>query len=113
MSNFDVAVAYLIENETGGRADGGLTTDQGGLTKWGISQKAYPDLDIKNLTRENAVALYRKDYWLFDAVKSDRIATKLLDLYANMEHNGIKCVQWALGYLTAGPVIADGIWGPN
>lgn len=113
MSNFDAAVEYVILNETGGRADGGLTSDEGGLTKWGIAAKFHPGVDIANLTREDAIEIYRHEYWLFEGVTSDRIATKLLDLYVNMEHDGIKCLQWALGYLHAGPVVADGVWGPN
>jgi len=37
--------------------------DAGGLTRWGISQRAYPKLDLSTLTRSGAIALYRKDYW--------------------------------------------------
>lgn len=46
--------------------EGGYTddpTDPGGRTNFGISQRAYPDLDIASLTREDAVAIYRRDYW--------------------------------------------------
>jgi len=46
--------------------EGGLTddpNDPGGLTNFGISQKAYPNLDIKNLTVEQAKEIYKKDYW--------------------------------------------------
>lgn len=38
--------------------------DSGGETKYGISQKAYPDLDIKNLTLSHAEFLYQQDYWM-------------------------------------------------
>lgn len=38
-------------------------SDRGGLTKYGISQKAYPNLDIASLTRERAIELYIQDYW--------------------------------------------------
>jgi lysozyme family protein len=38
--------------------------DRGGLTKYGISSKYYPDLDIANLSLETAVSIYHKDYWL-------------------------------------------------
>lgn len=38
-------------------------TDPGGETKWGISKRAYPDLDIANLTPEDAAAIYYNDYW--------------------------------------------------
>lgn len=37
--------------------------DSGGETKYGISKKAYPNLDIKRLTEEQAKELYRHDYW--------------------------------------------------
>lgn len=45
--------------------EGGLInhpSDPGGLTKYGISQRAYPDLDIKNLTIADAVHIYQRDY---------------------------------------------------
>lgn len=32
-------------------------------TKYGISACSYPELDIENLTREQARAIYRRDYW--------------------------------------------------
>lgn len=48
------------------RAEGGLssdTDDRGGLTNFGISQAAYPDLDIEALTEADARAIYERDYW--------------------------------------------------
>lgn len=57
---FPRAVSIVLEAE-------GLLSDDprdaGGLTKYGISQRAYPDLDIRALTRDDAVGLYRRDYW--------------------------------------------------
>jgi lysozyme family protein len=32
-------------------------------TKYGIAAHVYPQLDIKNLAREQAIAIYRRDYW--------------------------------------------------
>lgn len=37
--------------------------DSGGLTKWGISQKAFPDKDIRSLTKQDAFEIYYKHYW--------------------------------------------------
>lgn len=37
--------------------------DPGGLTKWGISQRAFPEIDIKKLTKSDAEKNYRKNYW--------------------------------------------------
>ena len=41
--------------------------DSGGETKYGISKKAFPNLDIKNLTEEQAISIYKKMY--FDLVQ--------------------------------------------
>ena len=38
--------------------------DPGGTTNYGISQRAYPNLDIKNLTLDQAKEIYYRDYWL-------------------------------------------------
>lgn len=37
--------------------------DPGGETKFGISKRAYPDLDIASLTLEQAKGIYLRDYW--------------------------------------------------
>lgn len=53
---------YLMADEGGDRVtDDPL--DPGGLTKYGISQRAYPHEDIRNLTEERARFLYERDYW--------------------------------------------------
>lgn len=36
--------------------------DPGGETKYGISKRAYPEEDIKNLTKGRAKELYKRDY---------------------------------------------------
>jgi lysozyme family protein len=57
MSTFDDAFAAVIGVE------GGLTDDSGGLTKFGISQRAFPTLDIRNLTMAAAKLIYQSHYW--------------------------------------------------
>lgn len=37
--------------------------DPGGETKFGISKRAYPSLDIKSLTLDTAIQLYYNNYW--------------------------------------------------
>ena len=54
------AIANAIIEREGGLSD--HPADPGGLTKWGISQRVYPHLDIASLTRAQAQALYVKDY---------------------------------------------------
>lgn len=61
MSDFDRAFEIILNEE------GGLSTDPrdpGGVTKYGIAQKFYPALDIPNLTKEDAKAIYFTDYWM-------------------------------------------------
>ncbi len=41
-----------------------VTEDQGGVTRWGISQRANPDVDVANLTKDQATAIYWERYWL-------------------------------------------------
>jgi len=64
MSNFDIAVELILKHE-GGYIN--HSSDPGGETNYGISKRAYPDVDIANLTKEDATAIYKRDYW-------DRIA---------------------------------------
>lgn len=62
MSDFDRAFALVIGVEGGYEPPG--TSDPGGETKYGISKRAYPAEDIKNLTLDRAKAIYATDYWL-------------------------------------------------
>lgn len=58
--SFDSAVQFVIAEEGGFSAD---PNDPGGATKYGISQRAYPGLDIARLTKLDATNIYRRDYW--------------------------------------------------
>lgn len=62
-------------------------SDPGGETNFGISKRSYPMLDIKNITREDAIDIYYSDYYLInniDAVCDYDIATKLMNMFVNM-----------------------------
>lgn len=37
--------------------------DPGGATKFGIDQASHPNEDIRNLTKERAMAIYNHTYW--------------------------------------------------
>lgn len=82
-ANFDQAVEFVLERE------GYLSNDKfdrGGLTKYGISQKANPDIDVRNLTREDAIAIYKDRYW--DAIGADGMdmATALVAFDSAVNH---------------------------
>jgi len=55
--NWQKAIDFVMKWE------GGYTDDTGGPTKYGISQKSYPDLNIETLTPDEAKDIYKKDYW--------------------------------------------------
>ncbi len=59
--DWDAAIAFVLNAEGGYTLD---PNDPGGETKYGISKKAYPSVDIKNLTMQQAMEIYHKDYWL-------------------------------------------------
>jgi lysozyme family protein len=57
---FDKAIQFILNQEGGYVCN---INDPGGETNFGISKRAYPNVDIKNLTIEQAVAIYKFDYW--------------------------------------------------
>lgn len=82
-SNFDLAIERTLAHE-GGYVDD--PNDPGGQTKFGISRRAYPHIHISTLTREQAIDLYRRDYWIapgFDRIDNPQISAKLFDLGVN------------------------------
>ena len=62
---FDEAFERLIGHEGGylSPEEAARQGDPGGETKFGISKRAYPAEDIKNLTLDRAKFLYARDYW--------------------------------------------------
>ena len=72
MLNFDEAV-YLILKHEGGYVNN--PNDTGGETNFGISKRAYPDLDIAGLTAFDAQEIYKRDCW--DKVKGDKLPAGL------------------------------------
>ncbi len=59
--NFDKAFEVIIGAEGGYVND---PQDPGGETKFGISKRSYPALDIANLTLDEAKNIYRTEYWV-------------------------------------------------
>lgn len=116
---FDKAFERVVGHEGGyqnDRADRGNWTsgvigkgEQKG-TKFGISAMSYPDVDIKNLTVEQAKAIYKRDFW--DKLGMDRFKPAMqFQLFdAAINHgwiNTVKILQRALG------LTDDGIIGPK
>lgn len=58
--DFEKAFTFVMKWEGGYVCD---KDDPGGETKFGISKRAHPDLDVKNLTEEEAKKIYFNEYW--------------------------------------------------
>lgn len=105
-SNFNGAVNIILAHEGGYSND---SEDPGGETNFGISKSAYPDVDIKKLTTQAAVAIYHRDYW--QTMKCDQLPSglDLMAFDAAVQHGtgtAARLMQAAAG------VAADGNIGP-
>src|SRR4030067_2776049 len=60
MNKFDRAIDLILAEEGGYVID---PLDPGGETKYGISKRAYPEINIPSLTTEQGKAIYMGDYW--------------------------------------------------
>ena len=106
MTPFEQAFVMVVNTE-GGYTDN--KSDPGGRTKFGISQRSYPALDIAALTLDDARGLYRTGYW--DRIRGDEMPPPLAFLtFDAAVNNGVgRSVRWLQ---TALGVAADGVIGP-
>lgn len=59
---FKFQIDYIIDKwESSDYED--VSGDRGGGTKFGITEKDYPSLNIKSLSRQQALDIFWKDYW--------------------------------------------------
>lgn len=111
MADFNPAISKTLQHEGGDKFTDD-TLDHGGATKFGISQKAYPKLDIRNLSEDQAKDIYRRDYWnrvKGDDIQSQLVAETIFDVCVNMGvSGGSKLAQKTLAIEPA-----DGIIGPQ
>ena len=122
MADFKLAWALTLVHE-GGFTDnendnGNWTGGHKGVgelkgTKYGISAHSFPDLDIKNLTPEDAGKIYLEKYWnpLYNQIEEQVIANKLFDFSVLMGVNtAVRLLQEVLQ--TGFQIQADGGFGP-
>ena len=93
-------------NWTGGKINVGQLKG----SKYGVSAATYPDLDIRNLTLDQAKAIYKRDFW--DACHAGdfpyEIGFNLFDAAVNSGVSAsVKWLQEAVG------AYADGRLGPK
>ena len=79
MKDFNEIIEKVLEHEGGYVND---PTDLGGETNFGITKRFYPDVDIKNLTEEQAKEIYKRDYW--DKNRIESIPENLWHIFFDM-----------------------------
>lgn len=112
MATFEEAIGPLLAHEGGFTDD---PVDVGGATAWGISTRWLKsvglDIDVRTLTREQAVELYRKHFWAYTAIDSQQVANKVFDMAVNLGiQTAHRLLQEALNRLGKGLAV-DGILG--
>ena len=103
--DFDTAFTRLLG------AEGGYCNnpqDPGGETKWGISKRQYPQVDIAGLTQDGAKVIYKRDYWTPCRVEELPMEVRF-DVFDGAVHSG--CRQSVKWLQTICGVSADGVVG--
>jgi lysozyme family protein len=130
MSSFDIAIPIVFkwESRTGGGKEGIIYNnpdDHGGTTNdFGITLKLLQSItstatidELKSMTREQAVFIYKKYFWLpnrYAEIKNQDIAIKVFDISVNMgAKNANICLQRAVRAASDNSVvlIEDGVIG--
>lgn len=115
---FDKVYALLSRLEGGYSND---PDDPGGETKYGLSRRAYPDLDFDTLTPEKAREIFYRDYWCHPRLGCDRLVfnggrhltVMVFDAAVHHgQHRAAMMLQYALKELGSN-IKADGWIGPK
>jgi len=102
--DFDTAFGRLIGHE-GGYVNN--PRDPGGETKFGISKRSYPDVEIASLTIDQAKAIYLRDFWAPLGEAHPAVKFQVFDFAVNSGmQTALRKLQLAIG------VADDGHWGP-
>lgn len=111
--NFQSAILVVLRHEGGYVND---PNDAGGETKYGISKRAYPDLDIANLTVDQATQIYYRDWWShfgYQQINDSALATKVFDTSVNLGAGRThKLMQRCLNVNGFPNIVDDGNLGP-
>lgn len=111
MADFNVAIGKLLAAE-GDSTVTNTANDKGGTTKYGISKLSYPNVDIANLTQQQAEDIYFHEYWLpmgCNLIDVPAVAEAIFGAAVNM---GVKTTS-RLAQLAAGYKEPDGFLGPE
>lgn len=113
LMSFYAEIKKVIKREGGYVND---PDDPGGETRYGISKKSYPNVDIKTLSVDDAVEIYKNDYWIPAKVERlpDRLQGQYFDMVVNQGINkSVKILQRACNGKNKKKIEVDGKIGPN
>lgn len=112
MSDFNKAYLKLYPHEKGYQNN---ENDLGGETKYGISKKQYPNLDIADLSEEQAIEILKKDYWDhydLSTLNSQDLSNALFIMYVNAPPLSVAMsLQLAIHDCGVSQINIDGILG--
>ncbi len=109
MESYKKIILKTINEFEGGSLLHTVANDAGGTTRYGISQRAYPKIDLTKITQDEAIEIYKQDYYdklKLEQVLNDSLRWKIFDIAVNMGvSRACKIVQEAIG------VPVDGLIG--
>jgi len=120
-SDFAPAIDVVLAHEGGWSHD---PRDPGGATNFGITLSLFREWagadktedDLRRLTRTDAEAIYRAEWWdryAYDRIRDQDCATKLLDVAVNVgPSRAHRLAQGAARRCGEHDIIIDGIFGP-
>ena len=79
LTDFKDIIEIVLAHEGGYVND---PKDPGGETNYGIAKRSHPDVNIKKLTKKQAIEIYKKYYW--DGNKVDELPSSLKHIYFDM-----------------------------
>lgn len=115
MADLARALPWILAHEGGWSDD---PDDPGGATMQGITlvtaqrHGITTKEQLRAISSAQVAAIYRVDYWRFDGIDDQSVATKLFDMAVNFgRKTAVKMAQDALNELGAS-LIPDGLYGP-
>ena len=113
--NFSDIIQIVLKHEGGARVSKD-PDDPGGVTKYGISKKTFPQYDIENLSEDDAVDIYKRHFW--EPSKAGKVAAEIrldyFDACVNMgQGRAVKILQQTVNASKGNKISVDGRIGPQ
>ena len=112
-AKFERFIPVILKHEGGYVND---PVDPGGETNYGISKRSYPNLDIRNLSVDQAKEIYFNDFYKkfrIEDIKDEDTSLQLFDFGVNAGGNAVKVMQRILGLKDDGVIGNDTLTAIN